>query len=150
VYAAIKGWGVAAFDFSEEGKKKALALAGEYEVDIDYQIQDATDFKSDKQYDAIALIFAHFNEEDRKILFHNLEECLSPDGRLIIEVFSKSQMGRDSGGPKDLNLLYSKDEIEALFPNINFMILEETKISLDEGMHHQGDAAVIRAVGVRK
>ncbi len=150
VYAAVKGWGVTAFDFSEEGKKKALALAQEYEVNIDYQIQDAVDFKPSMSYDAIGLIYAHFVEEERKILFANLEDCLAPGGRLIIEVFSKSQIDRESGGPKNLDLLYSKDEIEALFPKINFMVLEETKVLLDEGMHHQGDAAVIRAVGVKK
>ncbi len=150
VYAAVKGWGVTAFDFSEEGKKKAMALAQEYEVDIDYQLQNATDFKTNEKFDVVALIFAHFSGDERKILFDNLEQCLAPGGRLIIEVFSKSQIDRDSGGPKNLDLLYSKNEIETLFPNINFMVLEETKVLLDEGMHHQGDAAVIRAIGVKK
>ncbi len=59
-------------------------------------------------------------------------------------------MGSDSGGPKNLDLLYSKDEIVDLFPGIEFKILEENKVLLDEGSHHQGDAAVIRAVGVKR
>ena len=63
-----------------------------------------------------------------------------------MEVFSKNQLGRESGGPKDLDLLYSKDEIKSLFPSLDFVILEETKTMLDEGSFHQGEAAVIRAV----
>jgi len=66
-----------------------------------------------------------------------------------MEVFSKNQFGRTSGGPKDLELLYSKDEIKNLFPNIDFITLEETKVTLDEG-NHQGEAAVIRVLGVKQ
>jgi cyclopropane fatty-acyl-phospholipid synthase-like methyltransferase len=144
VYAAYKGWKVTAFDFSEEGRKKALALAQSYDVEIDYQLMHASDFKAAKTYDAIALIFAHFAGEERKQLFANLEKSLAPGGHLIMEVFSKNQIGKESGGPKDLELLYSRAEIMSLFPNLNFSILEETKVDLDEGYSHQGEAVVIR------
>ncbi|MCK5210848.1 MAG: class I SAM-dependent methyltransferase [Cyclobacteriaceae bacterium] len=150
VYAAVKGWKVTAFDYSEEGQKKALDLAKEYEVEIDYQVQSANKFNTSEKYDAIALIFAHFAGEERQKLFHKLDSCLIADGNLILEVFSKNQLGRESGGPKNLDLLYSKDEIKALFPNIDFIILEETKVMLNEGSSHQGEAAVIRALGVKQ
>ena len=150
VYAALKGWNVTAFDYSEIGKKKALDLASEYDVTINYQLQNADDFIASEKYDTIALIFAHFAGEERKLLFRKLDGSLIQGGHLIMEVFSKNQMGRDSGGPKNLDLLYSKDEIVDLFPGIEFKILEENKVLLDEGSHHQGDAAVIRAVGVKR
>ena len=144
VYAAYKGWKVTAFDFSEEGRKKALDLAKSYDVEIDYQLMQAGDFKASKSFDAIALIFAHFAGEERRQLFENLEQSLVSGGHLIMEVFSKNQLGKESGGPKDLELLYSRDEILSLFPNLNFLMLEETKIELDEGYSHQGEAVVIR------
>ncbi len=147
VYAAVKGWSVTAFDYSDEGRKKALQLASEYDVNIDYRILHAEEFNTTEKYDAVALIFAHFAGEERKVLFQKLENCLKKKGLIIIEVFSKNQLGRTSGGPQNLDLLYSKDEIVALFPNIEFMILEETKVMLKEGSHHEGEAAVIRAVG---
>ena len=150
VYAAVKGWNVTAFDYSVEGQKKALSLAKEYEVKIDYQLQNTNKFNASENYDVIALIFAHFTGEERKTLFNKLDSCLIPGGHLIMEVFSKNQIGRESGGPKNLDLLYSKDEIKASFPNIDFVILEETKISLNEGPSHQGDAVVIRAVGKKR
>ena len=149
VYAAIKGWNVTAFDYSEEGKKKALDLSREYDVEIDYRIQNADEFSDSEKYDAIALIFAHFEGDERKVLFDKLESCLIPGGHLIMEVFSKNQIERTSGGPKNLELLYSKDEIKTLFPNIDFITLEETKVMLDEG-NHQGEAAVIRVLGVKQ
>ncbi len=146
VFAAIKGWKVSAFDFSEEGHNKALKLAEEYEVEIDYQLIEASKFEPNTSYDVVALIFAHFAGEERSVLFKNLEKALAPGGYLIMEVFSKNQLGRTSGGPKDIDLLYSKEEIKELFPSLDFIILEETKAELDEGDHHQGEAAVIRVV----
>jgi len=150
VYAALKGWKVTAVDFSEEGRKKALELAKNYEVEIDYQLQNAIDFTSTEKYDAIALVFAHFSGVDRTNLFEKLANLITPEGYLIAEVFSKNQLGRESGGPQDLNLLYSKDEIKSLFPGMDFIILEENKVMLDEGSFHQGEAAVIRVLAQKK
>lgn len=145
VYAAIKGWEVKAFDYSEEGRKKAMMLAENYDVDIDYELTPALEFNSNGTYDVVAMIFAHFAGEEREQLCRKLESLLAPGGYLIMEVFSKNQLGRESGGPKDPELLYSKDEVREMFPNLDFIILEEAKVLLDEGVHHQGDAAVIRA-----
>jgi 2-polyprenyl-3-methyl-5-hydroxy-6-metoxy-1,4-benzoquinol methylase len=150
VYAAIKGWKVKAFDYSEEGRKKALELAKSYDVSIDYELIDASDFQVTDQYDVVALIYAHFAGEEREQLFLKLEQSLAPEGYLIMEVFSKSQIGRESGGPKDPELLYSKAEIQSLLPDLDFLILEETRIELDEGIFHQGDAAVIRVLAQKK
>jgi len=149
VYAAIKGWQVQAFDYSEVGREKARQLADSYEVDFDYQLVKGSEFKTSDKFDAVALIYAHFEGEERKMLFAELENALSPQGHLIVEVYSKNQLGKDSGGPKAVDLLYSKDEIKALFPHVDFLILEEAKVYLDQGSLHQGEAAVIRAVGVK-
>jgi cyclopropane fatty-acyl-phospholipid synthase-like methyltransferase len=146
VYAAIKGWQVDAFDYSEEGFKKAQKLSENYQVEINYEVMQASDFEVRHSYDAIALIFAHFARKERGQLFHKLQSALVPGGFLIMEVFSKNQLGRSSGGPKDVDLLYSKEEIKQLFPELDFTILEETKVELDEGDHHQGEAAVIRVL----
>jgi SAM-dependent methyltransferase len=150
VFAALNDWVVHAFDYSEAAKRKALDLAREYEVKIDYQILHADDFVSGGDFDVVAMIYAHFAGSERNRLIKELENSLRQGGYLLMEVFSKNQLGRSSGGPKDLDLLYSKDEIRALFPNIDFIILEETMAALDEGAYHQGEAAVIRAVGVKQ
>ena len=145
VYAAVKGWDVKAFDYSEEGRNKAMKLAENYDVTIDYELSEALKFDSKESFDVIAMIFAHFGGQERIALCQKMEELLAPGGHLIMEVFSKNQLGRESGGPKDPELLYSKDEIKEAFPGLDFIVLEEAKIELDEGPHHQGTAAVIRA-----
>ena len=150
VYAAKLGWEVTAFDYSISGQKKALGLAAEHNVTIDYKILEAINFNPSETYDAIALIFTHFEGEERRVLFEKLQHCLSPGGHLIMEVFSKKQLGKESGGPPVIELLYSADEIRTLFPEISFTMLTETTITLDEGGSHQGEAEVVRAVGMKK
>ncbi|MDZ7604853.1 MAG: class I SAM-dependent methyltransferase [Cyclobacteriaceae bacterium] len=147
VFAARQGWQVTAFDFSEEGSKKALAYADSVGVTINYEVCDAADFKTDQQFDALALIYTHFGSQQRKMLFTRFIQFLKPGGTLIMEVFSKNQLGRSSGGPKDLDLLYSVEEMQKLFPTIRFSYCKEELVELNEGPYHQGEAVVIRLTG---
>ena len=67
VYAAKLGWNVSAFDISTEGRKKALKLADQNQVGIDYQIGELQTLGyQEEQFDAIALIYAHFPPHIRK------------------------------------------------------------------------------------
>ena len=61
VFAATLGWSVSAFDISVEGKNKAIQLAEKNSVIIDYKVGklETLDFENE-QFDAIALIYAHF------------------------------------------------------------------------------------------
>jgi 2-polyprenyl-3-methyl-5-hydroxy-6-metoxy-1,4-benzoquinol methylase len=72
VYAATIGWEVASCDLSDEGKKKALKLAAQKGVTLDYQVGDFKDlYYPEESFDAIALIFAHFSG-DIKSGYHKL------------------------------------------------------------------------------
>ena len=61
VFAAKLGWNVSAFDISGEGKNKAPRLAETNKVTIDYQVGELEKLNyNPEQFDAIALIYAHF------------------------------------------------------------------------------------------
>ena len=147
VYAATKGWNVQAFDLSEAGKLKADHLALKYGVEIDFQIMDA-EFASfsDESTDVVALIYAHLPPEVRKTLHLNSIKWLKPGGKVILEVFCPDQLNNSSGGPKDLNLLYTKEMLSDDFKDLKIELLEYKKIELNEGKFHKGIAAVIRMI----
>ena len=65
----------------------------------------------------------------------------------MIEVFSKEQIYNDTGGPKDLNLLYSLGDIITDFNDLEIVYAANEAVLLDEGPFHQGMADVIRFVG---
>ena len=148
VYAAKLGWQVDAFDQSINAQKKALRLAKKNEMNINYQVTDLTKFYTEKnKYDAAAIIFVHFNSEERKSFHKIITDSLKPGGVLILESFSKNQFGKTSGGPQDLEMLYSLEDIKNDFKEMRRILLEEKNILLNEGDKHVGDASVIRYVG---
>jgi 2-polyprenyl-3-methyl-5-hydroxy-6-metoxy-1,4-benzoquinol methylase len=66
VYAASLGWEVFAYDFSENAYQKAMALAQEKQVKINYQIASLSDLTfADAFFDAIGLIYVHFPDSIR-------------------------------------------------------------------------------------
>ena len=148
VYAAKLGWQVDAFDQSINAQKKALILAESNKVKINYTVTDLITIKFSKElYDAAAIIFVHFNYEERKAYHKKIIDSLKPGGKLILELFSKNQMGKSSGGPQNLNMLSSLEEIVNDFKELKTIFLGEENIILDEGEKHSGEASVIRFVG---
>lgn len=151
VYAAQQGFEVFAFDSSEEGKNKAEHLAKLKNVSLKYSISsiEEIDYPQDF-FDVIVLIFAHFPAKFRKEYHQKLLTYLKPNGFIIFEAFSKEQIHNTSGGPKNVEMMFSEDEIKAEFPVINFILLENVEVNLDEGPFHQGKASVVRFIGTKK
>lgn len=150
VYAATKGWQVTAFDPSVEGKRKAELLASESGVTIDYRIDnyESIDFPIET-FDCIVLIFAHMNPVKREVYHKKLISFLKTGGILILEGFSKNQINNKTGGPRDIDMLFSKKELESDFSSLSELETTETEIHLNEGQFHQGIASVIRVLGIK-
>jgi len=153
VFAAGLGWKVTSFDLSAEGRGKALALAGEHGVTLDYIVGDLQQLHFERDsFDAIGLVYAHF-AGDKKAMFHKkLDAFLRPGGIIIFEAFSKRHIDyvrfdAKVGGPQDIDMLYSEAEIMADFANYEVLLLEEAEILLNEGKYHNGMGSVIRFVG---
>lgn len=153
VYAATLGWDVVAVDQSEEGRKKAEKLAKQHNVTIDYKVGEFSDFNfQEESFDAIGLIYAHFTP-DKKSTYHILLSEYLKTGRIIIlEAFSKEHLkvsadNKIPSGPKNLEMLYSQDEIIQDFPNFECVELIQKEVELKEGLYHIGRSSVIRFLG---
>ena len=152
VFAAKLGWTVTAFDISVAGQKKALRLAETNEVVIDYQVGELMNLTfANEQFDVIALIYAHFPADIKSFYHTSLDKYLRRGGAIIFEAFSKSHLNyvleNDKvGGPKDIDSLFSIEEIKSDFPNYQFEELAEMEIELHEGLFHNGTGSVIRFV----
>lgn len=156
VFAAMLGWKVTSFDLSAEGKAKALQLAGEQHVIMEYMVGDLEQLPFENaSFDAMGLIYAHFDAE-RKSTFHKkLNNYLKPGGIVILEAFSKrhlelKKLDLKVGGPDDLDMLFSEAEIRADFENYDPIMMVEEDILLNEGEYHIGKGAVVRFVGRKR
>jgi SAM-dependent methyltransferase len=150
VFAAKLGWQVFAFDPSTEGKRKADMLAFENRVSIDYQIAGYENMQyAPNTLDCIVLVFAHTHHLKRTEVHQKLTSFLKPGGTLILEGFSKNQINNNSGGPRDVNMLFSKEEMEVDFCHLSKLKINEEEVELNEGRFHRGIASVIRVIGVK-
>jgi hypothetical protein len=156
VFAAKLGWTVSAFDISFEGKNKALRLAETNHVTIDYQVGELQTLNyTPGQFDAIALIYAHFPAGIKSLIHKTLDSYLHKDGVIIFEAFSKRHIdyiskNENVGGPKDIAMLFSTDELKSDFANYEMIELAEKEIELSEGLFHNGVGSVIRFTGRKK
>lgn len=146
VYAAQQRWEVTAFDYSFSGKEKALNLAKKNNVNIKYLVTDVDTFIPEEKYDLISIIFFHLPKESRISFHRKLHDYLNENGVLLLECFSKSQIENNSGGPKNIDLLYNVNDLKNDFSKLKIELLEESEIVLNEGLLHQGKASVIRLI----
>jgi len=123
VFAAKSAWKVTSFDLSIEGKSKAMKLADEMNVSLDYIVGDFENLDFEKEaYDAIGLIYAHFPAEKKAGFHKKLNTYLKSGGIVIFEAYSKNHLkirmeNPKAGGPTDIDMLFSKEEILADFEN---------------------------------
>jgi ubiquinone/menaquinone biosynthesis C-methylase UbiE len=151
VFAASLGWEVIAFDQSESGQQKAMALANEKGVSINYGISDAMDFElPDNRLDMVAFIYAHFPASIRSIIHRKAIDWLKPGGLIIVEAFDPQQLNNSSGGPKELEMLYTEAMLITDFELLNIELIQSCEIELNEGDWHRGKANVIRFVGKKR
>lgn len=147
VYAAMKGWEVDAFDYSESGKRKALALAKEMKVEINFVTESIQQYNYKKDYyDMIGLFYVHQPEEIRHRLNRNCIAALKKGGNVVLEYFSKEQISKLSGGPKKEAMLASKEMLQDDFAELEMLLLKKENVVLEEGEFHIGEASVIRMI----
>jgi len=155
VWLAQQGHRVTAVDGSSLGLAKARALAAERGVSIETAHADLSEWSpGEKSVDALVLIYVHFPPSVRATIHRTLLSALRVGGLLILEAFHPSQIGRTSGGPKDVTMLYTLDLLRAdlaAVPDSAFeeLLAWEGETRLDEGPGHHGDALVTRLVARR-
>jgi len=153
VYAAKKGFDVHAFDYSEVARNNALHFAKKSGVDISYQVGGLEDLNyKPASFDAVVLVYAHFFPEIRKSYHQKLVYLLKPNGKIILEGFNQKQLFYNSknplsGGPKRLDMLFTKEMLLDDFRKLNNIEITENVALLDEGNFHKGEGSLIRFIG---
>ncbi len=149
IYAAKHGWRVDAFDFSRFVVQKAMNRAKRENVSINYEEKSINNFNADKKYDLIASIYVHMEPAVRKVFHQKVIESLKEGGKFILEAFGKKQINFTSGGPKDVTMLYSIEDLRDDFRSLTIVLLDEMDVELNEGEFHKGKAALVRMIATK-
>jgi SAM-dependent methyltransferase len=152
VFFATRGDDVRALDASAVGLQKANRLAAKHGVSITTEQRDLTQWTPDETVDAVVCSFLHVAPADRSRLYRMMQAAVRPGGVVIAEWFRPEQIteGYDSGGPPDIDLMITADELRNHFPAEGLRHLADATPTLDEGAHHSGPGATVRLVWQRR
>jgi SAM-dependent methyltransferase len=150
VFLASLGLDVLGVDGSEVGLAKAGALAMSKGVVIRTEAADLAIYEpTENFYGSVISIFCHLPSVIRQRLYPLVERSLKPGGIFLLEAYTKEQLVRNTGGPKDPDLLMSRLDLEGEFPNYDVILSQEIEREVNEGEYHTGLASVVQFI-VRK
>ncbi len=148
VWLAKQRLDVLSVDFSPVALKKADELAKANRVTLKTECVDlATWDWGGPRFDLVAAIFIQFAAPDlRDHIFQKMKDVLVPGGLLLLEGYRPEQLAYGTGGPQDIEKLYTPCLLKQAFSDMEILLLEEYDAELNEGERHKGMSAVIDLV----
>lgn len=151
VFLAARGLEVIGVDISSVALEKAKKLAESRGVAIKTIVADLATFEpGENNYGAVVSIFAHLPSAIRRRLYPLIERSLKPDGIVLLEAYTENQLSRDTGGPKDSDMLMTTDKLRREFPNLEPILLREVERDVVEGGCHSGIGFVVQFIARKK
>ncbi|RKJ16666.1 class I SAM-dependent methyltransferase, partial [Butyricicoccus sp. 1XD8-22] len=122
-------------------------LAEKNQVKVETQRANLLEYEPEaSQFDAAVMVFGHFYRRDQKNVFEKLLTVVKPGGIIMLEVYSKEQIEYETGGPRDVEMLYDPQDMLEWYRGhriIHFFYGEQIR---EEGILHTGKAHVIQLV----
>lgn len=151
VFMASLGLDVLGIDCSAVGLKKAQSLAKARGVAIKTELADLAVFEPlENHYGSVVSISAHLPSSIRSRLYPLIERAIKVGGVVLLEAYSESQLEKDTGGPKDIDMLMTVEKLQREFPNLSPILAREIEREVSEGDGHTGVAAVIQYIARRE
>jgi SAM-dependent methyltransferase len=147
IWLAQQGFQVHSVDLSPVGVERARKAAEEAGVRMTTEVADLANWNwPTAEYDAVAAIFLHLPPEPRAKVHKSMLDALKPGGIVIFQAFAPAQLRYKSGGPKQVDLLYSAETMREDFRGCEELQLEEKEVLLNEGRMHSGPGGVVQGI----
>jgi SAM-dependent methyltransferase len=151
VFLASLGLDVLGVDASDVGLAKAQNLAASRGLAIRTEVADLTAYElPENHYGSVISISAHLPSKVRDRLYPQVERSLKTGGIILLEAYTKAQISRNTGGPKDSDMLMDLAELEQQFPNCEPILTREIEREVVEGKFHTGLACVVQFIARKK
>jgi SAM-dependent methyltransferase len=145
VWLAEQGLGVVSIDFSPSAQRKAKALARERGVEVAFEQADVHAWPyPEAAFDVVVEIFTQFSTPpERARKWAGMRKALKPGGLLLVQGYTPKQLQYGTGGPKQVEQLYTRAMLEDAFRGFRDMTIVEEEREMREGASHAGMSAVI-------
>jgi len=149
VWLAERGLDVLSLDWSPTAVGKAQALAKSRGVAIRTQVADLLEWQWPvNAYDVVVAIFIQFlTPPERQQVFAAMKNALKPGGLMLIEGYRPEQLNYKTGGPSQVENLYTRALLEAELAGLTELTITEHDSMTSEGTGHVGMAALIDLAG---
>jgi SAM-dependent methyltransferase len=151
VFLAGLGLDVLAMDFSPAALAKAQALARERGVTARFEQADLETWTWPAgEFDVVVAIFIQFCAPPlRARVFESMKRALKPGGLILMQGYRPEQLKYKTGGPSQVEQLYTRELLENAFADCASVELEEYDREVHEGSGHGGMSALIDLVARR-
>ena len=148
VWLAEQGLEVLSVDSSHVAQAKAKKLARERGVAMTFEQVDLLQWEfGEGDFDVVAAIFIQFvTSPEREQLFAAIKRCLKPGGLLLLHGYTPRQLEYKTGGPSQVENLYSEAMLRNAFADMDILQLREHDDIIREGSGHSGMSALIDLV----
>lgn len=145
IWLAEQGLEVLSLDFSPSAQQKARALAKQRGVTLTVAQADVHTWDyPEAAFDVVVEIFTQFSTPaERAKKWAGMRKALKRGGLLIIQGYTPKQLQYGTGGPKQVENLYTRAMLEEAFRDFRDMKIVEEEIEIYEGTSHGGMSAVI-------
>ena len=149
VWLAGQGLDVLSLDFSPIAQAKARALAERRGASLTFELADVHGWSyPEDAFDVVVEIFTQFSSpEQRGRKWDGMKRTLMPGGLLLLEGYTPKQLDYGTGGPKQIDQLYTREMLETAFGGFTRLEIAAQERAMSEGRGHSGMSAVIDLVG---
>ncbi len=151
VWLAQQGLDVLSLDFSPAAQEKGRQLARERNVHVNFELADVHRWSyPDSTFDVVVEIFAQFSTPaERALKWTGMRRALRTGGLLILQGYTPKQLEYATGGPRQLENLYTREMLEQAFAGFKNMRFVEEEREMHEGVRHKGMSAVIGLTAIK-
>lgn len=145
VFLAKQGLKVLSVDFSPVALAKARRLAAREGVELETECADFAQWTwGHERFDVVVGIFIQFADAAlRAHMFHGIRDTLKPGGLALIQGYRPEQLRYGTGGPKEIDHLYTAAMLRDAFAGFEILHLVEHDDIIREGSGHSGMSALI-------
>jgi SAM-dependent methyltransferase len=148
VWLAEQGLDVVSVDFSPAALAKAHALARDRGVTLRTIEADITTWSfPEAEFDVVVAIFFQFaTPPERARIFAGIRNALRPGGLLLLEGYGPKQLEYKTGGPSQVENLYTEELLRAEFGGFSELAVRTYDTMTNEGTAHVGMSALVDLV----
>ena len=101
-------------------------------------------------FDVVVEIFTQFSSPAERVLkWSGMKRSPKSGGLLIIQGYTPNQLEYGTGGPKQIENLYTRAMLERAFAEFRILKIVEEECEIHEGTSHGGMSAVINLIATK-